>query len=185
MAEWISVEDRLPTEEEYINVGNDGTETYSRILIAFKTETIDYELGCYDGYKWMNEWGNRSISDVIAWKRFVPKYPNSRKPTMAKKEFIEREALIEHMKDLPTWDFVAKADGAYEKATKYPEGMFNCDDVIASIENAPAADVVEMRGCEQCKFSSKTPNEYPCSHCRNCYIDQFKPKDAERKCEDA
>ena len=64
---------------------------------------------------------------------------------MAEKEYIEREALTEHIKDLPTWDYIAKADGVYEKSTKYPEGNFNCDDVINSINNAPAADVVEVK----------------------------------------
>lgn len=60
-------------------------------------------------------------------------------------EYIEREALIEHIKDLPTWDYIAKADGVYEKSTKYPEGKFNCDDVINSINNAPAADAAEVK----------------------------------------
>ena len=109
-------------------------------------------------------------------------------------EYIEREALIEHMKDLPTWDFVAKADGVYEKATKYPEGMFNCDDVIASIENAPAADVVEVRHgkwikgrkeklyynddmsgfydfpvtCSVCKFDITDEGFYETDYCPNC-----------------
>lgn len=59
-------------------------------------------------------------------------------------EYIEREALKEHMKGLPTWTMVAKADGVYEKVTNYPEGMFNCDDVIISIQNIPSADVVEV-----------------------------------------
>ena len=72
MSEWISVKDRLPTEEEYITVWNDGSEVLNRILIAFQTDTIEYEIGCYDGYKWMNEWCTKSISDVVAWKKFIP-----------------------------------------------------------------------------------------------------------------
>lgn len=79
MNEWISVKDRLPTEEEYITTWNDGEETLSRILIAFMTDTIEYEIGCYDGYKWMNEWCNKRISDVVAWKKFVPYIPESSK----------------------------------------------------------------------------------------------------------
>lgn len=47
------------------------------------------------------------------------------------KEYIERQALIEHMEDLPVW------------------GMYGTEldraDVIASVENAPAADVVEVK----------------------------------------
>ena len=57
-------------------------------------------------------------------------------------EYIEREALIEHIKDLPTW--WADSGGVYGQAMKYPEGMFDCDDVINSVDNAPAADVVEV-----------------------------------------
>ncbi len=55
-------------------------------------------------------------------------------------EYIEREALLTHMKDLPTWD--ATIDGFVSK--KYPAGMFDCEDVISSIENAAAADVVPV-----------------------------------------
>ncbi len=58
-------------------------------------------------------------------------------------EYIKREALIEHIRDLPTcW---ADGGGVYGQAMKYPEGMFDCDDVINSVDNAPAADVVEVR----------------------------------------
>jgi hypothetical protein len=118
-------------------------------------------------------------------------------------EYKECEALIEHMKDLPTWDFVAKADGVYEKATKYPEGMFNCDDVIASIENAPAADVVEVRHgewiseigsyctprCSACGWHKPYTEDYYCAkelyspwnYCPNCGADMR----GERRQEDA
>ena len=57
-------------------------------------------------------------------------------------EYIEREALIAHIKDLPTW--WADAGGVYGRSMKYPEGMFDCEDVISSIENAPAADVAPV-----------------------------------------
>ena len=54
-------------------------------------------------------------------------------------EYIEREALIAHIKDLPTW--WADAGGVYGRSMKYPEGMFDCEDIISSVENAPPADV--------------------------------------------
>ena len=57
--------------------------------------------------------------------------------TMA--DYIKREVLLAHVKDLPTW--WADDGGVYGKAMKYPDGMFDCEDIIASIENAPAADV--------------------------------------------
>lgn len=48
---------------------------------------------------------------------------------------IDANALLEHIKDLPTW--WADGGGIYGQAMKYPEGMFDVDDVVASIENAP------------------------------------------------
>ena len=97
--------------------------------------------------------------------------------TMA--EYIEREALIEHIKDLPTW--WSDGGGVYEGInTKYPDGMFDCEDVVGSIENAPAADVVPVRHgrwqdngipesmlceCSACGF---TCGAYSFSYCPNC-----------------
>lgn len=57
-------------------------------------------------------------------------------------DYIEREALIEHIKDLPTW--WPDNYGMCTKTTKYPYGTFDCDDVVSSIENAPAADVAPV-----------------------------------------
>lgn len=56
-------------------------------------------------------------------------------------DYIEREALIEHIKDLPTW--MVKDDGRLE-VLKFPSGMFDCEDVVSSVENAPAADVAPV-----------------------------------------
>ena len=47
---------------------------------------------------------------------------------------VDADALLEHIKDLPTW--WADGGGVYGQAMKYPEGMFDVDDVVASIENA-------------------------------------------------
>lgn len=68
--EWISVEERLPTEDEYLTHHNDGLDTLKRITVAYMTDTIEYTIGCYDGYKWMNQLGNKKINDVVAWKPF-------------------------------------------------------------------------------------------------------------------
>ena len=67
---WISVDDRLPTEGEYLTHHNDGLDTMKRLLIAYQTDTIEYQIGCYDGWKWMNQLGNRVIKGVVAWKPF-------------------------------------------------------------------------------------------------------------------
>lgn len=68
--EWISVDDRLPTEDEYLTHHNDGLDTLKRITIAYMTDTIEYTIGCYDGYKWVNQLGNKKINNVVAWKPF-------------------------------------------------------------------------------------------------------------------
>lgn len=57
-------------------------------------------------------------------------------------EYTEKEALIAHIKNLPTW--WADAGGVYGRSMKYPEGMFDCEDVISSVENAPVADVAPV-----------------------------------------
>ena len=74
--EWISVEDRLPGKEEYTATTEYGTEYYIRLLIAYKTDTVEYEIGYYDGYKWMTEEPIRLLKDVIAWMPF----PNMPQP---------------------------------------------------------------------------------------------------------
>mgnify|MGYP006378798943 FL=1 len=51
-----------------------------------------------------------------------------------------------------------------------------CDMKQAFLE-LPTADVVEVKDCEQCIHFGKHATEYPCSHCRNCYTDKFKPND--------
>ena len=101
-------------------------------------------------------------------------------------EYIEREALIAHIKDLPTW--WADAGGVYGRSMKYPEGMFDCEDVISSVENAPPADVapvvhghwIEQEDgnldtyytCSSCKedfdLIAGTPCENLYNYCPNC-----------------
>lgn len=43
--EWILVKDRLPRKEEYTATTEYGTEYYIRLLIAYKTDTVEYEIG--------------------------------------------------------------------------------------------------------------------------------------------
>ena len=63
-------------------------------------------------------------------------------------EYIDREKLLEHIKDVPTWEIDDK--GVHD--TKYPKGMFDCEDVVSSIENAPAADVEHVIRCKDCSY---------------------------------
>lgn len=68
---WLSIVERVPTREEYLKLHTDGTMYYTRLTIAYKTDTIGYDIGYYDGYKWFNERGHR-FQNVIAWKPFIP-----------------------------------------------------------------------------------------------------------------
>lgn len=63
-------------------------------------------------------------------------------------DYINREKLLEHIKDVPTWEIDDK--GVHD--TKYPKGMFDCEDVVSSIENAPAADALPVIRCKDCKW---------------------------------
>lgn len=56
------------------------------------------------------------------------------------KRLIDANALAEHIKDLPTW----WADDGDVYGVRYPDGMFECEDVISSIEDAPTVDAVEI-----------------------------------------
>ena len=85
-------------------------------------------------------------------------------------EYTEKEALIAHIKDLPTW--WADAGGVYGRSMKYPEGMFDCEDVISSVENAPAADVAPVRHgrWEDSADEWFGTDVYTCSKCRESYV---------------
>lgn len=84
-------------------------------------------------------------------------------------DYIDRDELIKHVKDLPTW--WEDGGGVYGPPMKYPEGLFYPEDVIASIENAPAVDVQEIKHGEWIKMDIISDDvDYYCSECRN-FID--------------
>ena len=56
-------------------------------------------------------------------------------------DLISRSALLEHIKDVPTWN---QMESGWMSPTRYPEGEYDPEDVISSIENAPAVDAVEV-----------------------------------------
>ena len=85
-------------------------------------------------------------------------------------EYIKREALLAHIKELPTW--WADAGGVYGRSMKYPEGMFDCEDVISSVENAPEADVAPVRhgrwvSWEEADNFIPSPHRHECSVCHD------------------
>ena len=56
-------------------------------------------------------------------------------------DLISRSALLEHIKDVPTWN---QMESGWMSPTRYPEGEYDPEDVISSIENAPAVDAVVL-----------------------------------------
>ena len=79
-------------------------------------------------------------------------------------DYINREALLAHIKDLPTW--WADAGGVYGSSMKYPEGMFDCEDVVSLVENAPAAKVAPVRHGHWIETVTVTGSR--CFECSNC-----------------
>ena len=69
---WIPVMERLPKEHEYMAETQRGEQYYVRLLIAYMTDTVEYEIGYYDGWKWMTEMPIHIIKNVVAWKPFEP-----------------------------------------------------------------------------------------------------------------
>lgn len=57
-------------------------------------------------------------------------------------DLIDRRALLEHIKDVPTWSQVL---GEGYRPNKYPAGMYDPGDIISSVENAPSIDAVPVR----------------------------------------
>ena len=72
-------------------------------------------------------------------------------------DYIDREELIKHIKDLPTW----WADGSALCA-------YYLTKAIISIEEAPAADVQEIKHGEWIKmYNNPDDGNYYCSECHH------------------
>ena len=70
---WIRVEERVPDREELMGVK--GKEHYLRRMeIAVDSDTIEYFIVFYDGYKWFDKFG-RTYAGVKAWKIHEPFNP--------------------------------------------------------------------------------------------------------------
>ena len=63
---------------------------------------------------------------------------------MAEKEYIEREAMIQRLKNTPLFSNFNTG------------GIFLRDGVIDLVEKQPAADVVEVVRCKDCRFKTLT-----------------------------
>lgn len=71
-AAWTSVEERMPERREYLHIDKCGEEPQRRLEVAYITDdNIEYQIGYYDGYKWMDSRHNK-IDGVMTWKIHVP-----------------------------------------------------------------------------------------------------------------
>ena len=55
---------------------------------------------------------------------------------------IDADALLEHIKGLPTW--FEDGGGMWSCLDGYPKGLFYPEDIISSIENAPIVDAIVL-----------------------------------------
>lgn len=92
---------------------------------------------------------------------------------------IDADALMKHIKDVPTWQ---DCDEYYWVATKYPHGMYDPEDIVSSIENTPTIDAVEVvhgtwesypshlyRRCSACKVEYDVQRfNVRARYCPNC-----------------
>jgi len=69
--QWIPVEERLPEKVEFAASTADG-EYFRRLEIAVQTDTIEYYIGYFDGYKWFDKRHQGFEGDVVAWKIHQP-----------------------------------------------------------------------------------------------------------------
>lgn len=67
---WTSIIERLPNRQEYLTFRDDNSCHYTRLEIAFQTDTIMYDIGYYDGYKWFTDRLHK-IENVVAWRPFI------------------------------------------------------------------------------------------------------------------
>ena len=44
--------------------------------------------------------------------------------------------------------------------------------IIGIIDTQP-----KVGDCDTCQYYERTADQYPCSHCRNCYLSKFKAKE--------
>ena len=73
-AAWIPVSERLPEDGEYDSYTDGGMKYLKRLEVAYMTDTIEYMIGYYNGYAWIDKRYN-NIVNVVAWKRHEPYRP--------------------------------------------------------------------------------------------------------------
>lgn len=75
---WIPVAERIPAENEYrvVCAAHSGKPFLRRFEVAYITDTVEYQFGYYDGYKWIDK-SHKEIPNVVAWKNHEPFNPQN------------------------------------------------------------------------------------------------------------
>ena len=70
---WIPLAERIPAENEYrvVCAAHSGKPFLRRFEVAYITDTVGYQFGYYDGYKWIDK-SYKEIPNVVAWKNHEP-----------------------------------------------------------------------------------------------------------------
>lgn len=72
---WIPVDERLPEEKEWKDYNKQFNCIYlKRLELAYKTDTVEYIHGYYDGEKWIDKRHN-IVKNVVAWRIHEPYRP--------------------------------------------------------------------------------------------------------------
>lgn len=72
---WIPVDERLPEEKEWKAYNKQFNCIYlKRLELAYKTDTVEYIHGYYDGQKWIDKRHN-IVKNVVAWRIHEPYRP--------------------------------------------------------------------------------------------------------------
>lgn len=80
-------------------------------------------------------------------------------------EYIDKEKLMKALQG---------KQQALSSTYYFGRWFFAIDNAI--IKEQPAAEVEEKKDCNLCIHTDRHATQYPCSHCKNCYTDKFKPK---------
>ncbi len=68
---WISISERVPEKTEYM-ADTANSKYLRRLEIAVQTDTTEYYIGYFDGYKWFDKRHMAPEGYVVAWKIHQP-----------------------------------------------------------------------------------------------------------------
>ncbi|MGN1413536.1 MAG: hypothetical protein ACI4WY_04745 [Anaerovoracaceae bacterium] len=202
---WVPVTVRMPDNEEIVEITytmehyrtgeplyytarafyTDGKHSTYDSDYAWNDMDLEEYIEEEDAY-WIPEGWWESVSfgeefhavdaSVIAWKPLSE--PWRGEECNAEVELINRKLLIDKLK-LYLGDCKKTCD---HTETYYDKGAVKAtEEIIKLVMTEPAACNLKEENsteedCTSCQYYERTADQYPCSHCRNCYLSKFKAK---------